>query len=145
MLMRCVSTIQILAILVCPLGCGAGYGLGLECCPTTPSPVSESSDASHTCCGSHEEPTSGTTDDSRSSPPSSPKMPSCQCICGGAVFAKQCEELTGETCVSSFSDAPSTYTPTCPSPHQFPLIAVREIGGKNIGRFLCTMHASFLC
>ncbi len=150
MWMRCVVKILILALLVCPLGCGAGFGLGLDCCAATSSAVSrstvsESADASHTCSCPHEKPASGTTDDSTPAPPSSPEKASCQCICGGAVFTKQCEEWTGEILVSLFSDVPVPCTPTCPFRHAVRLIANPDIGGGNFGRFLCTMHASFLC
>ena len=138
-----VSLLQIAALLVCPMSCGAGYCADKACCGTI---VQDSTDAgqasenSRGCC----QPKPDREADHRS-PIRRPES-SCQGICGGAVFQKPVELNIGTAwafaCLADQTVLVSQSDLELRTPEAKYLQLLR---GGNQGRLLRTRLMSFLC
>jgi hypothetical protein len=160
MLERIVSLVLIAAVTACPVNCGPGVCASGAQCATDPGcgeqaefelPGMHQAAQCRCCC---QRDSASRSSAPRSAEPSSdddvpervPAEPSCQGICGGAVFEKprgldgladmgflspvdvdtQRVAITGDGAVPGPTD-------TCRAPT------------GNVGRFLRTLHSSFLC
>jgi hypothetical protein len=144
MFSRTVSLVLIAAIAACPMWCGAGLCHG-QCCSQGSSEASTASPLNETqnCCHREE---SGSEHGNNQQGPRNSSQTSCQGICGGAVLEKTVEvDDSPDGLILALADA-------------YAAVATRIVershrrfeqtccgSGSNHGRFLRTLHMSFLC
>ena len=146
---RLVALVLIAAVIACPLWCGNVFCRGDQCCAADECSLEEQSPAScprqgNACRGQNRADCSE--ESNENAPCRRPGKSSCQGICGGAVFEKSCEldepdisfflpmlENVGlfDTLLVHFRTAVAEHH-HCPS-------------SKNHGRFVRTLHSSYLC
>jgi len=139
---RAVSTVLITAIIACPMWCGDAPCQAGRCCSAEHfshqacCPVHSTDD----CCGK-EKPS----DPDNGEPSDAPDKSPCQGVCGGAVFAKPCELNVRVS--SSFASFVAIESPVAVQS-----VISRAVGGEPFldrgsshGRWLRTLHMSFLC
>ncbi len=141
---RTVSLILIAAIVACPMWCGAGLCRG-ECCSQESSEASTAAPFRGTrdCCHLDED---GCEHGDHQQGPRNSSQTSCQGICGGAVFEK----------IVEVDDCPDVLF--LPPVDVYAPITARIVecrhrcceqnccrSDSNHGRFLRTLHMSFLC
>ena len=141
MFARTVSLVLTVAIIACPMWCGNGLCHAGWCCSPEqsshqPCPVHGTA----RCCGD-----TGSPDSKDDCPGEAPGKSSCQGVCGGAVFEKPRELNDG-------TDSSVLPLVTAETPVACQLAECRTHGGEhflrcggNRGRFLRTLHMSFLC
>ena len=151
MFTRLISLVLIVAVIACPMWCSngqclAGQCLAGQCCATADCSLEKRStqvcpthDTKNCCCESvpgREEP----------EPHRCPEESSCQGICGGAVFEKTCEFKSIE---ASFfvplSAKDSSVVSLLARARTFCSEHPHQLSAKNHGRFMRTLHSSFLC
>ena len=143
MFARTVSIVLTAALIACPMWCGNGLCHAGQCCAnerTTHQPCPDQGTAR--CCNSCD---NGSPDGSSDCPGDAPAKSSCQGVCGGAVFGKPCELNDG------MDPSPMSHI-AIETPVACQLAERRSYDGEhglhcggNHGRFLRTLHMSFLC
>ena len=142
MFSRIVISVLILAIIACPLRCGKGSCLACQCDSMAKSAdyVCPDPGTASCCCPSK----SSDNDDDHAPRPCSDK--SCQGVCGGAVIQKPVE-LDGKDNSMSLPliEANASITFQLTEAGSLDFVLQGRSGCGNHGRFLRTLHMSFLC
>ena len=140
---RFVSLLLIAAVIACPMWCDSGV---CQCCAPVgwsaegDSPKSCSLNEAACCCERSEQ------DKERDVPRPCPDTSNCQGVCGGAVIEKPCE--LDEADASFLPLLMITDESIVSLQLQIRAVAVEHHccpGTKNYGRFVRTLHSSFLC
>ena len=143
MFFRLFSLVLISAVIACPLWCGPGIGVAGPCCSLGSSTAAASCEAQGIpdgCCQEHVgEPL-----------PVEPECPDefcgCQGICGGAVLARPVEvDRNCETRLLPLVDVDSPVSSGFAGSWDYNSDFHCRGSGKNVGRFMRTLHKSFLC
>ena len=142
---RLVSLVLIAAVIACPMWCGNGLCCASECylSQDVDAAGQASMEGKPNCCCDDEIPSRRP--DNRQSPPESTEF-SCQGICGGAIFERSVDVDHGSHlhCLPLIDDdAPVTaQLADCGSPRSE---QHRCRSDSNHGRFVRTLHMSYLC
>ena len=141
MLGRIVSVVQIVAIIACPLWCGNGWCHADTCCSVKqPSDQFCPDHGTAKCCCKK----SSSEHDNRG--PCRCPNKTCQGVCGGAVFEKPVElNDASESHFLPVIDSEISFALQLSECHS--LDAEHHFHGPsgNYGRFVRTLHMSFLC
>jgi len=147
MFTRLVSLVLVAAVIACPMWCGNGVCHADQCCIADECGSEEQSSA---CCPLHAAADCCTgnvaQEHDEDAPGRCPNESACQGVCGGAVFEKSCE-LNGPD-GSFFLPTIGHDGSTVSLLSHFRIVGVQHhpcISAKNHGRFVRTLHSSFLC
>ena len=144
---RLISLVLIAAVIACPMWCGNGVCPAHQCCAAQECSLDEQSLAS---CPQH-----GTVDCCRENsseehdedaPCRCPDTSTCQGVCGGAVFEKSCE-LDGPD-IPFFLPMIENDGSIVSLLAHFRTVGAEHhhcLSARNHGRFVRTLHSSFLC
>lgn len=141
MFARIVSLVQIAAIIACPMWCSSGLCLAGQCCS-----VKQSADqvcpvhgSAKYCCNQESH------DDDNRGPCRCPGK-SCQGVCGGAVFEKPVGvNDASDSFLFHSIDVEVAFTPQPTKCRTLNVEHHWHCHAGNHGRFVRTLHMSFLC
>lgn len=148
MLTRIVSLLLMAVVVACPVWCGDGACCADHCCAADG--CSSQQQQPSCACSAHktgdclgEKPAE---DRDEKAPYRCPKKASCQGICGGVVFEKLCEfEEPFAFFVMPLIDSDGSQLSLLARYRTDGLGRYLCISAKNYGRFVRTLHCSFLC
>lgn len=140
---RIVSLVQTAAIIACPMWCSSGLIHAAQCCTAEQSVAKAACTSGQTaaCCCSE---TSRDNDDRRGR--GQCPLKSCQGVCGGAVFEKPVELDDGWGSASCpLVEVEASFRLQLAECRMLDITVPRYCDAGNHGRFVRTLHSSFLC
>ena len=142
MLARSVSVILIAVVIACPMWCGNGVCHADQCCSAKQSSyeVCPVQGTDHCCCDQ------SSPDSDHPCPSKTSGKSSCQGVCGGVIFGKPIKlNDVADSFIVSLMDTEALVVVRLVERNIHGIEHYRHCRGGNHGRFLRTLHMSFLC